>query len=205
MTQRLTIWLLVLVGALSVPASAARLRLYPEVGYEGPSRIYLDEAGNISDDDRVPAFRSAKVISGRWLLCSRPHFAGNCLWLWRDTPSFRALGFVDEVRSVRPEPVPVLSRHWGERKPPGRSALVFFEENDFSGEWQSFYEDVRTFDEAQFRASSVVIQKQAWRLCSLPDFHGDCITMTSSSPNIRKIFAFKIKSAQQVGLPSSSE
>jgi hypothetical protein len=191
-----TFLLALTLGASS--AVAARLRLYPQQNYEGASRVYLDEASDTADSGQMPAFESAKVISGRWLLCSRPHFAGNCLWLWRDTPSFEALGFNSAIGSVRPEAIPVLPRHWGERQPPGRSALVFFQESDFQGDWESFYEDVPDFNSVRIRAASVVIQKQAWRLCSLPEFGGDCIIMTSSSPDIRKIFPSYIRSAQRV-------
>lgn len=186
--------------ACSWDAHAERMRLYEEGNYVGSGRVFMDDVSGLKIGGQTPRFESAKIITGRWLLCTSPNYSGDCLWISKDTPSFRALGYSGTLASLRPERVPVLARQWGDRKPPGRSALVFFSERNFAGEWTPYYEDASDLSHSPIKPLSIVIQKGAWRLCSLPNYEGDCISMTASSWDMPSIFGPSIRSAKRLDL-----
>jgi hypothetical protein len=61
----------------------------------------------------------------------------------------------------------------------GAADLVLYAEDDFQGRPVSVVIDMRQLGTLNFndRASSVVIEKGAWVLCSDEDFSGTCITL----------------------------
>jgi len=61
----------------------------------------------------------------------------------------------------------------------GAADLVLYEEGDFQGRPVNVVIDMRQLGTANFndRASSVVIEKGSWVLCTEEDFSGTCITL----------------------------
>jgi hypothetical protein len=61
----------------------------------------------------------------------------------------------------------------------GAADLVLFAEGDFQGRPVNVVIDMRQLASLNFndRASSVIIEKDAWVLCSGEDFSGTCVTL----------------------------
>jgi hypothetical protein len=195
------LWMPVILTALLQigPAHAERIRLYEAEAYSGSGKMFLDAAPALRDANGGK-YKSAKIATGRWLLCDRAFYAGDCLWISSDASSFERLGFGGDIASLRPERVPVLRREWGERKPPSRSALVFFDEPDFRGEWIALHDSVADLANArmQLTPASIVLQEGAWKICTEPNFAGSCLSMTASAWDLGQIFSTEIRSAQRL-------
>jgi hypothetical protein len=196
------LWLPFLLPAASILATAAhaeRIRLYEQENYRGGGKLFALAEQNLRTEDAPTRVASAKVITGRWLLCERAFFTGSCAWVSRDVPSFHALAFSGDLGSLRPERVPVIRRQWGGRHPPPRSALVLFPEADFEGDWIAIKESTPNLEAAgiSLKPGSVVLQSGAWRLCSQPDYGGACLSMTASSWNLKEIFTTEIRSVER--------
>jgi len=181
-------------------ARAERLRVYEELNFGGNSMLFSVPQATLAVDTGAGTFKSAKVISGRWLLCERPSYAGNCVWISRDIPSFSELAVAGEFRSARPERVPMLRREWGGRPLPSRSALVFFGEEDFRGTWVAIDEDIADLREKNvgMKPASVVVQRGTWRICTQPNFTGSCLSMTASAWDLADIFTTEIQSVRRL-------
>jgi hypothetical protein len=139
--------------------------------------------------------RSAKVATNHWLLCESRGYRGDCLWLWRNVPSFRKLAFDGPIGSLRPEQEPIVARQWGERGPPPRDAIALFPEPDYRGEWIGIRRSTRKF-EAPLHPGSIVVRTGAWRVCTEPDFGGRCLSMTTSAWDLAGIFSSDIESVE---------
>lgn len=200
LSSKSVLLLLVFGIVLSVaPANAERLRLYEGASYKGSGRVFLAAKPTLDAADQG-RFHSAKVVTGRWLVCDRARYAGNCMWIARNVPSFQDLAFSGDVGSLRPESVPVLRRQWGDRSPPSRKALVFFGKPRFEGDWDALPDSVADLRvvKARVTPSSVVLQTGAWRLCTLPNFEGTCLSLTASVWDLAAIFTTEIRSAQRL-------
>lgn len=74
--------------------------LYRDIYYRG-ERYALDHGTpNVGRGFNDQA-SSARVNYGVWLLCQDAGFRGRCITIDRDAPSFVALGFNDQLTSVR--------------------------------------------------------------------------------------------------------
>jgi Beta/Gamma crystallin len=198
--RRQVMFALLLSVLLTTEAHAERIRLYQAENYHGNGRLFAAEEQNLRAEGDPSQVASAKVITGRWLLCERAFFGGSCLWISHDIPSFHALAFGSEVESLRPERVPVLRRQWGDRRPASRSSLALFSGANYEGDWVALKESAPNLGEAgvAFSPSSVVLQSGAWRLCTQPDFAGACLSMTASAWDLREIFSTQIRSAERL-------
>lgn len=197
--MRLTM-LLLAVCICAAGARAERLRAYEELNFGGNSTLFSVPQETLDAETGAGKFKSAKVISGRWLLCERPSYAGNCVWISRDVPSFGALAVEGDFGSARPERVPTLRREWGGRHLPSRSALVFFSEKDFRGGWVALDQDIADLREKHVtvRPASIVLQRGAWRVCTQPNFTGSCLSMTASAWDLEDIFTTEIRSVRRL-------
>jgi len=198
--RRLVILAVLASAALATVARAERLRLYDGENYHGNGRLFAAAEQNLRAEGDPSRAASAKVITGRWLLCERAFFSGDCLWISHDIPSFHALAFGADVESLRPERVPVLRRQWGDRRPPSRSALVLFTEANYQGGWVALKDSMPNLHEGGIdqATGSVVLQVGAWRLCTQPDYKGACLSMTASAWNMREIFSTRIRSIERL-------
>lgn len=186
--------------AIAGEAYAQSIRVYEREHYSGVQRRYLSEEKSLKVDGNDLVIGSANVDPGRWLLCERESFTGNCAWISGHAPSFRELKMTGVIRSLRPEIVPLLRREWGERHAPSTSALALFSESNFRGDWVAVRESVRDLAAAniKIKPASIVLQKGAWRVCTQPDFHGTCLAMTASAWDMADIFTSNIASAERL-------
>jgi hypothetical protein len=179
-------------------ARAERLRAFSEEGYAGVATMYSGRIAALKADDVQPVIASARVVTGRWLLCAKADFDGDCAWLAHDVPSVAKLGFTDKPGSLRPERVPILRRQWGDKHPPSRKALVLFDGPNYTGEWHAVRDSVGDFTAAgQKSPESVVLNEGAWRLCTAPHYRGRCLIMTGSAWDLSEIFG-RVQSAQRL-------
>ena len=187
---------LALVG--KAHAAFARLRLYEEEGFKGAATEYIGPATVIGS--RFHEAGSARVLSGRWLLCDAASLYGNCVWLSRDTQSLKAIGFEGPVASLSSEVVPLLRRNWGERRPPPRTSITFFSEREYQGDWIAIPGTIAELSTLENYAEprSVVVQQGIWRLCTQPHFKGRCLIMTGSSWDLANIFSTQIMSVERI-------
>lgn len=197
----LSIALVVFAGALADPAtaSAERMRAFTQTDYAGRETVFRDPIPNLSVTEVPPNIASVRVVTGRWLLCADVNFSGDCAWLAHDIPSLSDLGFTSSPGSLRPERIPVLMRHWGNRRPPPRESLVLFERPNYDGDWTAVSDSVPEFGAAHLNSpGSVVLGDGAWRLCTGPNYSGRCLIVTGSAWDITKIFLGQIHSVKRL-------
>jgi hypothetical protein len=179
-------------------ARADRLRAYAETDYKGSDAMFRDPAPNLTTRNPPLKIASVRVLNGRWFICAGVDFSGDCVWLSRDIPSFPDLGFTDRPGSLRPENVPILERHWGDRRPAARNALALFERPSYDGEWTALSESVQDFDAAHLKSpGSIVLGEGVWRLCTGPGYTGRCLILTGSVWNLPELFPGQFHSAQR--------
>lgn len=183
--------LIIATMPLSSVARAAGIRLYTGEDYSGRSKIFLVDQPTL---DLESGMQSAKVASDYWLLCERANYAGDCLWLWRDTPSFAKLDYRAPVGSLRPERAHIIARQWGRRGAPSRGVLALFPDRGYKGKWIAIRRSTTNIT-VPIRPGSAVVRSAAWRICTEPHFGGRCLTLTTSAWDLADIFTTEIKSA----------
>lgn len=193
---------LTLIGSslLITVAHAERLRAFEQENYKGEYVIYSERAPNLRGANPQRKIGSVRVLTGRWLLCAGANYLGDCAWIARDLPSLPNIQFTNDVGSLRPESVPVLRRHWGDKGPPSRHALVLFSQANYDGEWVAVRDSVPDFAVGQIgvNPASIILNGGVWRLCTEAKFGGRCLTLTGSTWDLQDIFTRGIKSAERI-------
>jgi len=183
---------------MSAGAQAQNLHTFSEPNFAGKELVFRDPQPNLQAE-KPTKIASLRVLTARWLICTGTNYSGDCIWLSGNASSLPALGFSDAPGSLRPERVPVLMRHWGDRRPPPRSDLVLFEKAGFDGDWKALTDSVPNLAEAHLPIpAAVVINEGTWRLCTGPDYSGRCLTAMSSAWDLNKIFPGRILSAKRL-------
>jgi len=73
--------------------------VFEGVNYSGRSVTYESEQQSIAGT----LLRSLQLRGGRWQLCDRPQFGGNCVMVSSDVPDVSNLGLRGRVASMRPQ------------------------------------------------------------------------------------------------------
>jgi hypothetical protein len=185
--------------ALLVDAvQAQNLHTFALPNFTGKEMVFRDPQPTLQAS-RPAKIASVRVVTARWLICSGTNYSGDCAWLSGNVPSLAAFGFTDEPGSLRPERVPVLMRHWGERRPAPRADLVLFEKPSFDGDWKALADSVPDFNAAHLTSpGSIVLAEGVWRLCTGPDYAGRCLIATASAWDMATIFPGRILSAKRL-------
>lgn len=179
-------------------ARADRLRVFAETDFKGADAVFRDPVPNLATVGVPSRISSARVMAGRWLICAGPNFSSDCVWLAHDVPSFPDVGFTQKPGSLRPQSVPVMERHWGNKRAAPRTALALFERSGYDGEWTALSDSVPDFDEAHLKSpGSIVLGEGVWRLCSGPAYTGRCLILTGSVWSLQEIFLGQFRSAQR--------
>lgn len=77
-----------------------RLVLYQSPGFRGRSMSTEEPMISVNFFNELSG--SAEILGGRWELCDRPRFGGNCVTLTESVRDLRTLNLRDPVASVRP-------------------------------------------------------------------------------------------------------
>lgn len=190
--------LCLLLSVSTTAVCAQQLRTFSHPNYTGTQRVFRDPAPDLQVS-RPTRAGSVRPETDKWLICDGTNYSGNCLWVSRDVPSLPALGFSDTPGSLKPERVPVLMRHWGDRRPPAHDELVLFDKANYDGDWTALKDDVGDFTEAKLKnPGSIVLGSGTWRLCTGVDYSGRCLTVTGSAWDLNEIFPGRILSAQKL-------
>lgn len=194
------VWLSIASTALSSinVAHAQQLRTFSEPNFTGQQRVFRDPQPNLQTT-RPTKIGSVRLEMDKWLICEGSNYGGDCLWVSGNITSLAALGFSVTPGSLKPERVPLVMRHWGDRRPAPRDQLALFEKPDFDGEWTALRGSVTDFDTAHLKSpGSLVLGDGLWRLCTGINFSGRCLTVTGSAWDIREIFPGRILSAERL-------
>jgi len=189
----------ILVG-MATDSQAAQIEAYVDANFRGRHVVFKREQPDLRGTGFDRDISSVIVSEGLWLLCSEPRYRGNCLWFAYDVRDFRAVGFNDKVRSLRPESGELFRGDWYGTPTPPSSALVLFDSQNYGGHWRAIGNSITDTSDFHPRivAGSAVVTNTIWRLCSEQNFHGRCLVVTASVPDLQSIFALPIASIQQV-------
>lgn len=155
---------------------AADLTLFERPNFGGAQvtlRGWTPDIRKFGFNDRAS---SMAIESGRWEICSDIEFKGTCVTV--GPGEYPALDRVlnDRISSAREVGT------FGDRRGPysdwGRGEIQLFGRSGFDGRSVTLESDSAALARNNFddRASSVVVTRGTWELCSEPDYRGDCRT-----------------------------
>jgi hypothetical protein len=186
--------------ALMMPASghAQQLRTFENPKFSGDQRVFRDPMPTLQTS-RPTKVGSVKLETEKWLICEGTNYSGDCLWVSRDVSSLPDLGLSDTPGSLKPERVPIVMRHWGNRHPPARADLVLFEKSNYDGDWVALKDSAGDFNAAHLKSpGSIVLGEGIWRLCTGVDYSGRCLVTNGSAWDMDEIFPGRILSAKKL-------
>jgi Beta/Gamma crystallin len=155
-------------------AQAAELTLYEHPHFAGAQltlRGWTSDISRLGFNDRTS---SLVIDSGRWEVCTGADFKGTCVTLTRGEYPTLDRSLNDRISSARE-----LDSHGDQRgayNDWGRGSIQLFSKSNFGGRNLVLEADAAALARSDFddRASSVIVTRGTWELCSGPDFRGDC-------------------------------
>ncbi len=177
-TSRRRSALLACIAALSFAgaAQAAELTLYEHANFAGAQitlRAWTPNVSRVGFNDRTS---SVVVDSGRWEVCTDADFKGSCVILTRGEYPALDRTLNDRISSARE--VGSYGDRRGAYNDWGRGTIQLFGRPGFAGRNLVLEADAAALARNNFddRASSIVVSRGTWELCSEPGFRGDCRT-----------------------------
>jgi hypothetical protein len=164
------------LGCAGAAAQAAQLTLYEHPNFNGAQatlRGWTPNVSRIGFNDRTS---SLVIDSGRWEVCTDADFKGSCVILARgEYPTLDRI-LNDRISSARE--VGSYGDRRGAYNDWGRGTIQLFGRPGFGGRSLTLDSDAASLARSNFddRASSVVVTRGTWELCSEPDFRGQCRT-----------------------------
>jgi len=159
--------------ALPLAARAqAQAQLFEHDSFQGRSYTLARAATNLATVGFNDVASSVLIRQGQWQLCSDAGFRGQCVTLGPGRyPSLQAMGLSERLSSVR--------RLDGAAGGPGGGDVVLYEYENYGGRSLPLDRDAVNFAGLGFNdvASSALIRRGHWQLCSDAGFHGTCVTL----------------------------
>lgn len=173
--------------------------LYKQPNFTGGKMPLDDVSTDLARQGFQNQASSAVITGGAWEFCSRPNFRGDCVVLapgrykrldqkiYHRMESARPVGDARVARDPRQQPARQGRERREERvagrehraEPPWleRGSVDLYPGPDFKGRPLRVQEDVGNLDGSRMdeRVSSFVIHQGTWRLCSQPNFAGQCL------------------------------
>lgn len=149
----------------------AQVQLFEHDGFQGRSYTITREAMDLATVGFNDVASSVLIREGRWQLCSDAGLRGQCVTLGPGRySSLRAMGLNDHLSSVRR--VDAGGRN-------DRADVVLYEHDNYGGRSLPLDRDAVNFAGLEFNdaASSVVVRRGHWQLCSDARFRGTCVTL----------------------------
>lgn len=159
-------------------ALAAEITLYEEANFGGEQLTLRGNTPNIGETGFHDHAASVVVGSGRWELCSEPHFKGTCATFTRGEYAALDARFGGNVNSARE--IGSYKDQTGSYNDDGRGAIQLFSQPDFRGVSVQLKSDAPALSSAGFNnhAASMIVTSGTWQLCVDPEYGGDCRTYT---------------------------
>ena len=201
-----------LAGA-AFAASGPELRLYEDPNYGGHELRIVGPQATLEGSGLNNRISSIHVVSGRWVLCSRSEYRGDCLTFSRHVPNLRDYGFNNDVTSMYPVKTAGWSGAFGPAwegmwngvayvsAPPPEGSIVLFEEKNFQGRWVVVNLGIDDMPEAGFidQFSSVAVMPgSVWKMCSQPNYRSPCLYVADDIDDLAGIFDYRISSLERV-------
>lgn len=153
---------------------AAEIELYEHAEFGGRS-VKLNRAeAALRNGDMNDMVSSIVVRRGNWQVCTDDEFRGRCSTLGPGRyGSLDSLGLSDQLSSARPA---------GDQQGAGSDGLItLFENDNFGGRRYEAARDVADLTPADFndQASSAVVTRGRWQLCTDAEFRGRCVQLST--------------------------
>ena len=169
-------------AAIAGGAQAAEIRVYKQPNFSGESLTVTGEVRDFSSRKFQDQISSIVVRSGRWELCSRPNFGGDCMILERgEYPRLdeKLYHRVESARLVESRAEGPRDRYAGDRPRRHRgeaSVIELYSRADFEGRTARIDEDRETLAGTRLdrRVFSAIVTDGSWQVCTQPGFRGYC-------------------------------
>jgi len=165
-----------LLATLAVAAHAGEIILYENTGLSGRQidvRGYLPDIKAAGFNDH---HASVLVKSGTWQVCADANFQGFCATLQPNEYQHLDTRFNERISSAREVGAPVA-----EAAPPTRErgwggSIALFSRPSYRGRGVTLNRNMPDLDAVGFndRASSLIVSKGTWELCSEGGYGGNC-------------------------------
>ena len=166
-------------------AARAEAIFYRDVEFSGPA-VFTAKAYEKWDGFPIRSFR---VKSGRWEICSKENFRGDCKTLSVSAPHLGAIGMAERVKSIRP-----LSADAPEQ---AKGAAAFHAHRGCDG---PAYSTTRAVADMNYPVRSVRVHSGEWEFCSQENYQGSCKRVSETCTNVRDAgFWGQVRSARPVG------
>ena len=173
MPTRFLLLMVLLCGGWAVPAAhAGEMALYGREQFEGTRVVLREPARDLGRAGLPKRVGSMVVSAGRWELCTRPDFEGDCFIV--EPGEYRELGrIVNTIASARE--LEARSARANPRREPG---VELFEGERFEGARVIVQGPLETLRTVGFndRAGSLIVYGGQWEFCQDKDFGGLCLT-----------------------------
>lgn len=161
-------------GGGAWPWQSAEIELFEHAEFGGRS-VKLNRAeAALRNGDMNDVVSSIIVRRGNWQICSDDEFRGRCSTLAPGRyGSLDNMGLGDQLSSARPA---------DDQQGAGSDGMITLYENDnFSGRRYDVPADVSDLTPADFndQASSAVITRGRWQLCTDAEFRGRCVQLSA--------------------------
>lgn len=176
---------LILAATAAMAASAAlaqEITIYQSPNFSGrnfSANTSVPNLANVGFNDRAS---SVQIRAGTWQLCADDFFRGQCVTLQPGNYSnLGAIGLNNAISSLR-------EVGWsgggggggigGGGAGDGPAAIVLYQWHELAGRSIALSGNVNNLDELRFndRASSAVVSRGTWQICSDANFGGSCGT-----------------------------
>jgi len=162
--------------------SAQEIMLFQNENFSGPNFSASSSDSNLGNSGFNDRASSVRIRGGSWQLCADAFFRGQCVTLQPgDYASLRAIGLNNAVSSIR-------EVGWsgggggiggggiGGGGPIGPGAIVLYQSIELGGPSIALSSNVSNFDDIRFndRASSAVVSRGTWQMCTDANFVGNC-------------------------------
>lgn len=155
-------------------AFAQEITLFQNENFSGPNYVAsgsVDNLGNTGFNDRAS---SVRIRSGSWQLCADAYYRGQCITLQPGNyASLGAMGLNKSVSSLREVG---WTSGGGGGGLSGGGAIVLYEYPGMTGRSVLLSSPLANFEDINFndRASSAIVNRGTWLICSDANFLGNC-------------------------------
>jgi hypothetical protein len=156
--------------AAGIAAQAGEITLYQKPHFRGAQITLNDGQQNVWEHGFNDQTSSLVIHSGRWQVCTDAHFTGHCAELSAGQYATLDPALNNRISSVRQLSADDRSHR---RR---RGDLQFFDQPGFRGAALELHRDADNFVQRGFndRASSMIIRRGTWELCSDIHYGGRC-------------------------------